>query len=302
MNIDNIEAFVYIIHYGSYTKAADILFLSQPSVSARIQSLERELNCKLFDRIGKQIQITEEGKRFLPYAQQILMTYQKGRLHVNQKKSLPEELKIGCTVSVANYTIPGVLSRLKPMFPNTHFKLVTGTTDDMIGKVVNKEVDIGFVRNISHPILQSTPFYEDPIRLYVYEEHPFLSMDKVTIEDIAAEPLVFFECGALDWLRVHRMFGNLDYPPNIQYLTDNSETAKKLVMLKSGISFLPSLCAQEEVRSGKLVPVRLQESEIISLQTNIVSCHGKHTPFIEAMMRIGKELYDKRNHIELLYK
>lgn len=302
INIDNIEAFVFIVHYGSYNKAADVLFLSQPSVSARIQSLERELNCKVFDRIGKQIQLTEEGKRFLPYAQQILMTYQKGKLHINRKKQLPEELRLGCTVSVSNYTIPDVLSRLKQQFPNTHFKLVTSTTDEIIDRVVNKEVDIGFVRNVSHPNLQSTKFYEDPIRLYVYEGHPFLSMEKVTFEQIAAQPLVFFECGSLDWLRVHRILGGFDQPPNIQFLTDNSETAKKLVIQKAGISFLPSLSAQEEIRSGKLVPIPMQETEVITLQTNIVSCHGKHAPFIEAIRSIGRELFGAKADIELLNK
>ncbi|HER2177994.1 TPA: LysR family transcriptional regulator, partial [Streptococcus pyogenes] len=78
MNIENIEAFVYINHYGSFNKAAEVLFLSQPSVTARIQSLERELGCKLFDRLGKQIVLTEEGRKFLPYAQQVLQVIQKG--------------------------------------------------------------------------------------------------------------------------------------------------------------------------------------------------------------------------------
>ena len=64
MNIENIEAFVYINHYGSFNKAAEVLFLSQPSVTARIQSLERELGCKLFDRLGKQIVLTDEGRKF----------------------------------------------------------------------------------------------------------------------------------------------------------------------------------------------------------------------------------------------
>lgn len=291
MNLENIEAFVYINHYGSFNKAAEVLYLSQPSVTARIQSLERELNCKLFDRLGKGIQITEEGKRFLPYAQQILMTYQKGKLHITQNKSLPEELRIGCTASVSNYTIPELIPRLKQKFPNIHYKLLTGTTDDIIGKVVNKEVDIGFVRNVNHPNLQSIKFYEDPIGLYVYEGHPFLSEDNLTIEDIAAQPLVFFECGALDWLRVHRIFGSLDRPPNIQFLTDNSETAKKLVLQKAGISFLPSLSVKEETRDGRLVPIRLPETDGISLQTNIVSCHGKHHSFIEAIIDLGKILH-----------
>ncbi|MNO26459.1 HTH-type transcriptional activator CmpR [compost metagenome] len=294
MNLENIEAFVYIIHYGSFNKAAEVLYLSQPSVTARIQSLERELNCKLFDRLGKGIQITEEGERFLPYAQQILMTYQKGKLHISHNKSLPEELRIGCTTSVSNYTIPELIPRLKQQFPNIHYRLITGTTDDIITKVVNNEVDIGFVRNVNHPNLQSIKFYEDPIRLYVYEGHPFLMKDNLSIEDIASQPLVFFECGALDWLRVHRIFGSLDRPPNIQFFTDNSETAKKLVIQKAGISFLPSLSVKEETRDGRLVPIWMTETEDISLQTNIVSSHGKHRSILESILELGKDLFTQQ--------
>lgn len=198
INIENIEAFVYVIHCGSFNKAADALYLSQPSVTARIKSLEHELDCKLFDRQGKQIQITDDGKRFLPYAQQLLLIYQKGKQHINQKKSLPNEYRIGCTVSVSNYIIPDLLLRLKDKFPNTHYKLVTGTTDEIMNKVLNKEVDIGFVRNVNHPSLQSNKFYEDPIRLYVYEGHPFLTTENLTIGAIAEQPLVFLN--AAPWI------------------------------------------------------------------------------------------------------
>jgi DNA-binding transcriptional LysR family regulator len=290
VNIENIEAFVYVIHCGSFNKAADALYLSQPSVTARIQSLERELDCKLFDRLGKQVQITEEGKRFLPYAQQLLLTYQKGKLQVSQKKSLPDELRIGCTVSVSNYVIPKLLPRLKRLFPNTHYRLVTGVTDDIVNKVLNKEVDIGFVRNVNHPLLQSTKFYVDPITLYAYEGHPFVKGSPLTIGAIAEQPLVFFECGALDWLRIHRVFENLERPPNIQIQTDNSETAKKLVIQKVGISFLPGLCVERELAAGELFPIHVPETAGISLQTNVIAGHGEHLPFLNALLEIGKTL------------
>jgi DNA-binding transcriptional LysR family regulator len=290
VNIENIEAFVYVIHCGSFNKAAEALYLSQPSVTARIQTLERELDCKLFDRQGKQIQISEEGKRFLPYAQQLLLTYQKGKLHVNRKRSLPEEIRLGCTVSVSNYIIPELLPRLRERFPNTHYKVVTGITDDIVGKVLNKEVDIGFVRNVNHPNLQSVKFYEDPISLYAYEDHPFVGKIRLTVEEIAEQPLVFFECGALDWLRIHRIFEGLDRPPNIQIQTDNSETAKKLVIRKAGISFLPGLCVRQEIAEGKLFPLRVPETEGIAVQTNVVSNLGEHTPFLTSIIEIGKEL------------
>lgn len=290
MNIENIEAFVYVIHYGSFNKASEALFLTQPSVTARIQSLERELDCKLFDRLGKQIQVTEEGKRFLPYAQQLLLTYQKGKMNINRKRSVPEEVRIGCTVSVSNYLISELLSRLMPRFPDLHFKIVTGITDEIVQKVLNREVEIGFVRNVSHPNLRSHKFFEDPINLYVYENHRFLGPVPPTIAEIAHEPFVFFECGALDWLRVHRVFENIDQPPNIRIQTDNSESAKKLIVRKAGISFLPGLCARDEVAAGRLFPVHVAETEGISLQTNLISNHGEHTALLDALAAIGQEI------------
>nr|WP_283657846.1 LysR family transcriptional regulator [Paenibacillus sp. RC343] len=90
MNIENMEAFVYVNHYGSFNKAADALFLSQPSVTARIQTLERELECKLFDRQSKQTILTEDGRKFLPYAEQMLQVLQKreAKASTAQKKLL----------------------------------------------------------------------------------------------------------------------------------------------------------------------------------------------------------------------
>jgi len=290
VNIENIEAFVYVIHYGSFNKAAEALFLSQPSVTARIQSLERELDCRLFDRTGKTIRITDEGKRFLPYAQQLIVTYQKGKLQVHRKKSVPQELRIGCTVSVSNYIIPAILPHLKRKFPDVHYKFVTGTTDEIVGKTLNKETDIGFVRNVNHPQLQSVKFYEDPIRLYTYEGHPFLLAELVTAAKIAEQPLVFFECGALDWLRIHRIFESLEQPPNIQIQTDNSEMAKKLVLQKAGIGFLPELSVRREVAEKMLFAVPLAETEGIALQTNVIAPYGKHAPYLETILEAGREL------------
>ncbi|NEW08369.1 LysR family transcriptional regulator [Paenibacillus sp. SYP-B3998] len=290
MNIENIEAFVYVIHYGSFNKAAEILFLSQPSVTARIQSLERELDCRLFDRIGKQIHLTEEGKKFLPYGQQLLQTFQKGKIQLKQKRTLPNELRIGSTVSVSNYMIPEIIPKMKLKYPDVNFKLTTAVTDDILNRVLNRELDVGFVRHISHPNILSAKFYEDPIRLYVHEGHPFINNDKRSIEDIGDQHLVFFECGSLDWMRIHRIFASLKRPPNIEFLIDNLETAKKLVMQRVGIAFLPSLCVSQEVREKKLFPIDFPETSGISLQTNVISLHGGSTLFFNSILENCKIL------------
>ncbi|AZN42814.1 LysR family transcriptional regulator [Paenibacillus albus] len=291
MNIENLEAFVYVNHYGSFNKAADVLYLSQPSVTARIQSLERELDCKLFDRLGKQIVLTEKGKQFLPYAQQIMQTFQKGKLQIQQRKTIPHEIRVGATVSVSNYMLPELLPRLKQRYPDIHIKLITATSDELVTKLHNKELDLAFVRKIVHPTLLSVKFYEDPIRLYVYEDHPFTRKQEVSIADIGVHPLVFFECGSLDWMRVHRAFDNLAEQPNIEFLVDNSETAKKLVLGRAGICFLPQLCVRQEVASRQLIPIEIPEVSGITLQTNLITRGNEHSYFVDAFMELGKSLF-----------
>ncbi|MBD2844267.1 LysR family transcriptional regulator [Paenibacillus sp. IB182496] len=303
MNIENIEAFVFVVHFGSFNKAAEALYLSQPSVTARIQSLERELDAKLFDRAGKQVRISEAGERFLPYARQILVTYESSKRHVNPKTPSPDELRIGCTLSVANYIVPDLLPHLTARFPNTRFRIVTATSDDIAARVADNEVDLGFTRSLTHPQLQSVKFYEDLIQLHVYPDHPLLNcLEPPSVGRIAQEKLIFFECGALDWLRIHRLFEGLKQPPDICFHTDNSEMAKKLVMRRAGIAFLPALSARQEVKDGLLLAVPVPEAAGISLQTNLIYTHGVHAELVEAILAFGKVLHEKFDcHIDFLY-
>ena len=290
MNIENIEAFVYINHYGSFNKAAEVLFLSQPSVTARIQSLERELGCKLFDRLGKQIVLTEEGRKFLPYAQQVLQVIQKGKQKIQQRRTTPDALRLGSTVSVSNYVIPDFLPKIKEAYPEINIKLTTATTDQLIAKLLGQEIDLAFVRKVMHPAIRTVAFYEDPIQLYVYKGHPFIESGHVSMEAIRHEQLVFFECGSLDWLRIHRAFDSLEHPPNITYHVDNSETAKKLVMQGAGIAFLPGLTVKKEVQNQELFPIQVHEVAGVSLQISVVTLKEEYSPLAEPFGELLRKL------------
>ncbi|WP_342424064.1 LysR family transcriptional regulator [Paenibacillus sp. FSL E2-0178] len=287
MNIENIEAFVYINHYGSFNKAADVLYISQPTVTARIQSLERELDCRVFDRLGKQINLTDKGRQFLPYAQQILQVYQNGKHQIQSKGQIPDELRIGSTVSVSNYLMPQLLQHLKRKYPHIRFKLTTSSTDSLIEKLKAKEIDLAFIRKVVNPAIQSFPFCEDPISLYVYKNHPLARQGRASIQEIREETLVFFECGSLDWMRLHRVFESMEQPPDIVYQVDNLETAKKLVLRQAGICFLPALSVQEEVEAGTLIRVDVAETEGISLRTSLISLNGENAEFIESLLELA---------------
>ncbi|MFD0692976.1 LysR family transcriptional regulator [Paenibacillus sp. GCM10027628] len=295
MNIENIEAFVYVIHYNSFNKAADALFLSQPSVTARIQSLERELNTLLFEREGRNFTLTEKGKQFLPYAQQILQTYKKGKQLLQNLNTAPNELRIGCTVSVSNYVLPEILPLIKKKHRHLQIKLYTAPSESILEKLLGKELDIGFIRNVTHPHVESTGYYEDPIRLFVHHRHPFTERSQLTIEDVSRESLVFFECGSLDWMKIHRLFATLEQPPRIEYQIDNLETAKKLVTKGLGISFLPELCVRQEVKDGVLVPIDIPALSGLSLRTNLITLKETSTNFSHIFVDAAKAI-DLRTH------
>ncbi|NUK82686.1 LysR family transcriptional regulator substrate-binding protein, partial [Streptomyces lunaelactis] len=133
-------------------------------------------------------------------------------------------------------------------------------------------------------------FYEDPIRLFVHQHHPFVKKEQITIEDVSREPLVFFECGSIDWIKIHRLFATLDHPPQIEYQIDNLETAKKLVAIGMGVSFLPDLCVRQEVKEGLLVPIYIPALGGLSLRTNLISLKEAANDFAHVCLEALKEM------------
>ncbi|MFS1519066.1 LysR family transcriptional regulator [Bacillus sp. SM2101] len=273
MNIDNIEAFIYVCQLGSFNKAAEALFLTQPSVSARIQSLEREMNIKLFLRQGNKVSLTDKGEYFFPHAQKILQSYQEAKYRL-QQELLPNELKIGCALSIANNVLPSMLPDFKAEFNNVRMKIITGHSKDVLQKVINQEVDFGIIRRETHPEIESIHLYDDPISLFVSNDHVLLKQETITLEQVAKWPLIFFDYGSMDWLYIHRIFSTNSISPNISLEVDNMETAKNLVIQGMGISFLPEHCVKKELQKEQLVRVELTPPIRMNISIDFIYVKG----------------------------
>ncbi|WP_409275853.1 LysR family transcriptional regulator [Neobacillus sp. SCS-31] len=274
MNIENIEAFIYVCQLGSFNKAAEALYLTQPSVTARIQSLEREINIKLFHRNGNKISLTEKGEYFFPHAQKILQSYQEARYGL-QQVAIPYDLVIGSALSISNNILPEILPGFKSTFQDVKIKIVTGHSKDILQKVINKEVDFGIVRTETHPQIESIRLYNDPIGLFVPRNHILLKEEKVTIEHVSKQPLIFFDYGSMDWLMINRLFSSNNVAPNISLEVDNMATTKNLVLQGMGISFLPEHCVKQEVENGELVRVEMTPPVKIDISIDLIYLKGK---------------------------
>lgn len=254
MNIDYIEAFIYVVHFNSIHKAANALYLSQPTVTARIKTLERELDTQLFERRGRSIILTEQGKDFLPFAEQIIRTFQQGKKQV-KKGGDRDEIVIGANLITSQYFIPFAFPLWKKAHPNVRFKFLSASNDLLVDKLLRKKVDIAFIKEVPHHALQQKPLLDNSIRLVTAKDYSIQFNELVTVHQLSQEPLVFFECGAFDWNRVHKMFEVANVEPNIEFHVGHLEVAKSLIKDGAGIGFLPYLCIKDELEKGTLVEV-----------------------------------------------
>lgn len=277
MNIENIEAFIYVCQLGSFNKAAEALYLAQPSVTARIHSLERDMNTQLFYRNGNKISLTDEGAYFYPHAQKILHSYQEAKIGLHQV-IVPNQLVIGSALSISNNILPKILPSFQKEFKDVRIKIETGHSQDILKKVLGKEVDFGIVRTEKHPQIETIGLYHDPISLIVSGSHPFLKEEKVTIEDVSKEPLIFFNYGSIDWLMINRLFTNNDLKPNITLEVNSMDTAKNLVKQGMGISFLPEHCVMQELENGELFRVEITPPVKINISIDFIFLKGKTKP------------------------
>jgi LysR family transcriptional regulator, low CO2-responsive transcriptional regulator len=271
VNIDNIEAFIYVVHFNSIHKAADILFLSQPTVTARIKTLERELEVELFIRQGRGLILTDKGKEFLPFAEQMIRTFQQAKKQLNKGSSY-EEITIGANIITSQYFIPFALPLWKKAYPNLQFKFITASNDTLMEKLLQKQVDFVFMKEIEHNRLEKHELLDNSVRLVAYPGHSFQFEKIVSLQQVAIEPLIFFECGAFDWNRVRKIFEVSQLEPNIVFQADHLEVAKSLILSGDGIGFLPYLCVKKELEQGILIEVDVANFK--NMKQSIFLVHG----------------------------
>ncbi len=265
VNIDNLEAFMYVVHLKSVHKASKALFLSQPTVTARIKSLERELNTELFIRQGRNLTLTYQGKEFIPYAQSILQTLREGKRQLKQK-SAQDKIVFGANMITSQYFVPYALTTWKRNHPQLRFKFTGTTNDELISKLLNHQIDFAIMRAMDNEGIQQEPILDNSVRLIVYPGHPFIEQ-QVSVKELAKESMVFFECGAFDWDLIYKLFEVEGVEPNVEFKVDHLEVAKSFIKNRQSIGFLPYLCVKQELEKGELFEV--DTTHLLQIKQNV---------------------------------
>lgn len=195
MELQNLEAFLQVARERSFTRAAAALFLTQPSVTARIQALEQEIGRPLFERRGRTVRLTEAGEAFLPYAQRALELIQEGATAARETEGRGTVL-VGATVSAATALLPDLLETFRRERPGARVVVRYGHSNEVVEMLRDGLADVGFVvRPLHEPLIVVEPLVADDIVLLTPPRHPLASRRRLVPRDLVGHTLISMQWG-----------------------------------------------------------------------------------------------------------
>lgn len=255
-----IEGFLVTVREKSISRAAEASFLSQPALTARLQSLEQELGAPLLIRTSRGVKLSEAGKAFLPYAQRAIQTIEEGRKLVTQLTSGEAGVLTLATVpGLLTTVLPPMLKRFRDAFPNIPVNVRTAHPDEVVDLVLREEVQLGFACDADHSELVSVPIYEDEIVCVQGPNPSLVNGDDISLQEIASAQLIMFSESDFEQLLAN-LLHEAGIPPAAVLTLDSIDAAKRMVESDLGVAFLPRIALdQAEIDSGRFVLRRLPE-------------------------------------------
>ena len=259
MNLRDIKTFLKLEELRNFGKTAEELFISQTAVSARIKALESELNTSLFTRSTHYVILTPAGRQFLPYAKSIASSMEHAKQELNFCNHFEMHITIAAPESMWNSDFTEAMSSLVSNHSEIYFKFICDHSSSILPKILDRSIDIGFtLHEPYHKDIVSVPVRASSFHLVCSPELK-LPHDCLTPENVSDFPLIGMLWGKdFDtWLSA--------YYPLISYKMAVEQTSilTKFLLRGDGIAFLPDRHAAEYLRSGRLISVPFEYSDIL---------------------------------------
>jgi DNA-binding transcriptional LysR family regulator len=261
MRIEQLEAFVEVARRGSVSRAADALYATQPTLTARLKGLEQELDAKLFVRSQRGMRLSDAGRAFLPYAERTLDSVSSGRrLLAELARGESGQIAVGAAPAVSTYVLPRILTRFRRTHPKVSLAVRTGHSEEVLELVLREQVQIGLGRSLRHPQVEAIPLYEDELVLVVDPKHPFAEQAAIGPDELLEVQLILFDRTSSYRRLTSEFFEGVGAVPRGVMELDNIDAAKKMVEQGLGVALLPHTAVAGELDSGSLKAVTLVDA------------------------------------------
>lgn len=198
MTLEQLRIFLCVAEELNMTRAAEKLHFTQPAISAAIAALEERYATRLFDRVGRRIELTEAGRLFQPEARAVMAQVSAARHVLDDLAGLERgEIRIAASQTVATYWLPSRMARFAAAQPRIQLRLEVGNTTQTAARLLQGDADIAFVEGeISDPLLSNSVIGGDRIALYCGPGHPLAGRTSITAAELAAVTWVMREPGS----------------------------------------------------------------------------------------------------------
>jgi DNA-binding transcriptional LysR family regulator len=262
--LPQIEAFLEVARRQNLSRAAEALFVSQPTLTARLQNLEAALGEQLFIRTRRGMRLTEAGEAFLPFAEHAVRALADGRERLGELRSgMAGRLVLGAPPTVTTYALPAPLARFSAAHPSVRLAVKTGTSEEILEMVLHDQVQLGIMRAVAHQEIESVPLYTDMLVLIAAPGHRLAGRNgrhQARLGDLAGEVLVLFGRSSSHLDFTTAMFRQAGVLLGSVIELDNIEAAKKMVERGLGVSLVPSSTVATELAAGTLTAIELVDA------------------------------------------
>lgn len=264
MEFRQVQTFMQISQVKNFSKAAELLGYSQSAVTVQVRQLENELGVRLFDRTGKKVTLTPQGKEFLIHANKIIDDMLKAKEAMNDTNELKNPLHIGTIESLCTVKLPDIVQRFRNEHPKVRIQITIDSPERLFQMMEHNELDVIYILDTPRWNKNWIKVMEEaePVIFVSTPHYKAAEKEEVKIEEILTEPFYLTERNAN-----YRQALEQELALRKQTLSpvlECSDTAfiKKMLKTGKGLSYLPLFVVEKDIKEGKIAKLNVKDIDI----------------------------------------
>ncbi len=268
MEDHKLKVFCTVAETRSFSKASEIIHLTQPAVSLQIQALEEIYETKLFDRTSSTVVLTPAGEVLYKYAKEILTLFAAAQKDIGELTGLVKgSISVGASTTIANYMLPSIIADFKKKNPKIKIHLLVGNTKRIVEFLNAGNIDFGLVEGeVTKYKLKTEKVVADELVLIVPKDHPWGKKKEISVLEVMKEPFIFREEGSGTRQVIEKYLNKKGISPQKMKITTilgSTEAIKDAVESGMGISILSKWAVRRERKYGSIEAVKFNEGMVL---------------------------------------
>ncbi len=268
MDDHKLKVFCTVAETKSFSKASEIIHLTQPAVSLQIQALEEIYGTRLFDRSNNTVILTRAGSLLYKYAREILGLYSSAEKEIGEITGLVKgNLSIGASTTIANYLLPSVIVDFRKKYPKIRVNLQVGNTKGVMEFLNSGTIDIGLVEGeVQRQKIVVEKILTDELVLIMSPAHHWAKRRDISISEITQEPFIVREEGSGTRQMIEKNLEKQGISPDdlkVSLVLGSTEAIKSAVEDGMGVSIISAWAAKKEIRHGILKTVTFKDIKLL---------------------------------------